>query len=359
MVGNIGLCWHKPAFAGLKICHQALQMPTLCRVDNRVCHGSKAPSKRPHSVDLYQCLRLRDHVISQGGFVWLFYGSKRMPAEERPDIPFVPELVDPAWRPTYGEIEFDCAHWSVFENAIDMAHIHYLHDNSFGNKEQPQIRDMTCKKLAWGVEAKFRLHNKPVNALWEFSKVNASPLWISSSSSLLYTDLPSICCLKHSHSARVALHQCLAPLLSPRLLSLNFVLTGRCTRASPSVPEAWLLHRQSIPTQMAQRSNMDCRLARESHKGLILCHAVGEAFFWQLPFQGPPLVSRIQYFHDASAAFMFLHSTADKDGSLCLQVTACKMRMSCSKMCISHFCTMLQYLKFQRHISGWTWKEVL
>lgn len=38
------------------------------------------------------------------------------------------------WRPVYGEIEFECGHWAVFENAIDMAHIHYLHADSFGNK---------------------------------------------------------------------------------------------------------------------------------------------------------------------------------------------------------------------------------
>lgn len=29
----------------------------------------------------------------------------------------------------YGEIEFECGHWGVFENAIDMAHIHYLHND--------------------------------------------------------------------------------------------------------------------------------------------------------------------------------------------------------------------------------------
>ena len=34
----------------------------------------------------------------------------------------------------YGEIEFECGHWGVFENAIDMAHIHYLHADSFGNR---------------------------------------------------------------------------------------------------------------------------------------------------------------------------------------------------------------------------------
>ena len=36
---------------------------------------------------------------------------------------------------------------------------------------QPQIRHMTCATEPYGVTAKFGLHNKPVNAMWEFSKV--------------------------------------------------------------------------------------------------------------------------------------------------------------------------------------------
>jgi phenylpropionate dioxygenase-like ring-hydroxylating dioxygenase large terminal subunit len=31
-------------------------------------------------------------VEEKGGFIWLFYGSKDLPAEERPPIPYVPEL---------------------------------------------------------------------------------------------------------------------------------------------------------------------------------------------------------------------------------------------------------------------------
>lgn len=115
-------------------------------------------------------------VHVQGGFVWLFYGSRQMPEDERPPIPMVPELEDPNWKAVYGDITFDCNHWSVFENAIDMAHIHYLHNDSFGNKDMPQIREMTCKAEAFHVNGDFVLHNKPVNALWEFSKVISYPL---------------------------------------------------------------------------------------------------------------------------------------------------------------------------------------
>ena len=109
----------------------------------------------------------------QGGFIWLFWGSKSLPADERPPIPFVPELEDPAWRPVYGSIEFNCPHWGVFENAIDMAHIHYLHSGTFGNQDRPEIRSMTCSTDDYGAYASFSLHNKPVNALWDFSKVRA------------------------------------------------------------------------------------------------------------------------------------------------------------------------------------------
>lgn len=43
---------------------------------------------------------------------------------------------------------------------------------------QPQIRGMTCSTDAYGVHADFRLHNKPVNAMWEFSKVHLLPRYL-------------------------------------------------------------------------------------------------------------------------------------------------------------------------------------
>jgi phenylpropionate dioxygenase-like ring-hydroxylating dioxygenase large terminal subunit len=117
-----------------------------------------------------RCVFCLPAVEEKGGFVWLFFGSKDLPADARPPIPYAPELGeqpasggwgpmsacmfsiplasdpnftrrcaavplpdDPEWRAVYEEIEFDCNHFGVFENAIDMAHIHYLHGDSFGN----------------------------------------------------------------------------------------------------------------------------------------------------------------------------------------------------------------------------------
>jgi phenylpropionate dioxygenase-like ring-hydroxylating dioxygenase large terminal subunit len=61
-----------------------------------------------------------------------------MPADERPPIPVIPELSDPNWRAVYGEMEFNAPHWSTFDNALDFAHIHYVHGSSFGNPDKPE-----------------------------------------------------------------------------------------------------------------------------------------------------------------------------------------------------------------------------
>jgi phenylpropionate dioxygenase-like ring-hydroxylating dioxygenase large terminal subunit len=64
----------------------------------------------------------------------------------------------------YGEIEFDCAHWGVFENAIDMAHIHYLHGDSFGNADKPAVMDMTTTRDTFETACNFRYAILPAAA---------------------------------------------------------------------------------------------------------------------------------------------------------------------------------------------------
>ena len=49
----------------------------------------------------------------------------------------------------FEEMEFDCGHFGVFENAIDMAHIHYLHGDSFGN-EVRGLGVWVCGERGWG-----------------------------------------------------------------------------------------------------------------------------------------------------------------------------------------------------------------
>ena len=47
----------------------------------------------------------------QGGFVWLFYGSNNFPVDERPPIPYAPELDDPTWKPVYGKRHVCSIRW--------------------------------------------------------------------------------------------------------------------------------------------------------------------------------------------------------------------------------------------------------
>ena len=67
-------------------------------------------------------------------------GSPDLPEDERPPIPFVPELEDPKWKAVYGSIEMDCEHHDVFQNAIDVAHIHYL-VRAEGEREREKERE--------------------------------------------------------------------------------------------------------------------------------------------------------------------------------------------------------------------------
>ena len=71
------------------------------------------------------------------------------------------------------------------------AHIHYLHSDSFGNQEKPEIRNMQCTADALSVTATFELCNKPASPLWEWTKVPSvhvtATAFLPSTSSISFT----------------------------------------------------------------------------------------------------------------------------------------------------------------------------
>lgn len=56
-------------------------------------------------------------------------------------------------------------------SACVQAHIHYLHGDSFGNADAPEIKDMQVVSDAYGITATFTITNKPVNAFWSMFQV--------------------------------------------------------------------------------------------------------------------------------------------------------------------------------------------
>mmetsp|Transcript_32024 Transcript_32024/g.38775 ORF Transcript_32024/g.38775 Transcript_32024/m.38775 type:complete len:645 (+) Transcript_32024:157-2091(+) len=109
-------------------------------------------------------------ATERGGFIWLFYGDPKLPADERPPIPIVPEVEDPSWTTVYGEFEFEAPYMDVFENALDVAHIHFLHNDSFGNDETPEVMQMNVTPREWGVYGTMTMKNKPPSQMWEFAR---------------------------------------------------------------------------------------------------------------------------------------------------------------------------------------------
>lgn len=116
-------------------------------------------------------------AVERGGFVWVFFDDRRDVDELHVHslampVPVVPELMSPDWYLTFGEYHFESPWQPVFENALDMSHIHFLHGDSFGNEDAPAIRNVQKTMVEdTVVETSFDLTNKPVNVWWNWTSV--------------------------------------------------------------------------------------------------------------------------------------------------------------------------------------------
>ena len=81
--------------------------------------------------------------------MWFFWGdAAKFPnaLTSSPPIPAIPELDDPNWSGTWGEMQFDCGYMALVDNLLDCAHIHFLHNGSFGVDDAPAVQ----VSPAWG-----------------------------------------------------------------------------------------------------------------------------------------------------------------------------------------------------------------
>lgn len=124
----------------------------------------------------------KEVVREESGFVWyLLDGNDNDKTCPHPSVPT--QVLDGmiaqerqmgvTWKPVYGEIMFDAPHWNVFDNAIDITHIHFLHGDSFGNSSKPEIKDFqVLDHDEHFAHMKFKIYNKPANFLWHWTIVD-------------------------------------------------------------------------------------------------------------------------------------------------------------------------------------------
>ena len=151
----------------------------------KIQHIPSMPRSTPSSK---QVLRTYD-IEEKDGFVWLFYGSKNVLEIDRPPIPHIDEFDEldkydrKRWACAYGEIEIEAPHFNVFDNALDISHIHYLH--SFGNRESQESQEVRniCmddskgnEDALYSLSGTLDIQNRPINVFWEWTKIDVVPV---------------------------------------------------------------------------------------------------------------------------------------------------------------------------------------
>jgi phenylpropionate dioxygenase-like ring-hydroxylating dioxygenase large terminal subunit len=99
------------------------------------------------------------------GLVWAFLGD--LPEAERPPLPDFPEFGADGWRCIQGEFTWRANYARVVENGVDIAHTPFVHKNSFGNYEEPQIGDYVVKQTEYSVATTVKLNAPLPKGLWK------------------------------------------------------------------------------------------------------------------------------------------------------------------------------------------------
>ena len=98
-------------------------------------------------------------LVERYGWIWVFMGD--LPEAERPPIPVIPEAEQPGWRALHGEFTWNAHYARVVENGVDIAHTPFVHRNSFGNPEHPEIEDHVVVEDEWSCRTSTTTNSSP------------------------------------------------------------------------------------------------------------------------------------------------------------------------------------------------------
>lgn len=113
-------------------------------------------------------------VQERYGFVWLFAGD--LPEKDRPPIPVIEEYGQPGWRSIHGEFRWKAHYGRVVENGVDIAHAPFVHMNSFGNREEPEVHDYEVEADDFSAIATTVLKAPRPKGLWALLRKERAPV---------------------------------------------------------------------------------------------------------------------------------------------------------------------------------------
>lgn len=241
----------------------------LARVPSQKCDCTHLPKRQilPTYTDV---------VHEEDGYVWYLYGSEGdrdpppIPTRKLEDMIARERAIGVPWRPVYGEIAFDAPHWNVFDNAIDITHIHYLHGDSFGNSSKPEIKDFEILGQNDGgtvehVHMRFKIHNKPANLLWHWTIVDDvnvdMQIWLPYTSIIKISLGAGVQMITVVNTTPINAHQSVNRFCLWRNFAPSPVLDGFAHRAMMNIlgqdkAMVELLRPEHIPKEISLRSDM-------------------------------------------------------------------------------------------------------
>lgn len=131
-VGNSVQCpYHGWRFGADGVCTQIPAQPDL-----------RIPAKA--RVDAYP-------TLERYGWIWAFLGD--LPESERPPLPTLGWIDDPAIRVVAGHFDWQASWDRIIENGLDFAHAPFVHGSTFGDPDHPEIESFEVDSDAWSGSA--------------------------------------------------------------------------------------------------------------------------------------------------------------------------------------------------------------